>query len=140
MHDINPVREQVSNLAAAKIQISAPVVELMRIKGTGFRTAKPRFPIQSGGLVGEVRFAQMIVLKGSSREKSLQPFIENKYKTTASKTIIGQSLGGLLAAEILLKKPNLFNKYIIISPSLWWNNGSLLNQPADILQDKFYAP
>ncbi|MDQ6608824.1 MAG: alpha/beta hydrolase-fold protein [Bacteroidota bacterium] len=70
-------------------------------------------------------------------EKELQPFIEKKYKTTASKTIIGQSLGGLLATEILLKKPTLFNKYIIISPSLWWDNGSLLKQPFSNLQDNF---
>ena len=61
-------------------------------------------------------------------EKELQPFIEKNYKTNDSKTIIGQSLGGLLETEILLKKPALFNKYIIISPSIWWNNGSLLNQ------------
>jgi len=60
-------------------------------------------------------------------EKELQPFIEKNYKTNDSKTIIGQSLGGLLETEILLKKPALFNKYIIISPSIWWNNGSLLN-------------
>ncbi len=70
-------------------------------------------------------------------EKELQPFIEIKYKTTTSKTIIGQSLGGLLATEILLKKPTLFDKYIIVSPSLWWDNGSLLNQTSAILQDNF---
>lgn len=69
-------------------------------------------------------------------EKELQPFIENKYKTNVSKTIVGQSLGGLLATEILFKKPNLFDKYIIISPSLWWDNGSLLNQPV-ILPENF---
>ena len=68
-------------------------------------------------------------------EKELQPFIEKKYKVNTSKTIIGQSLGGLLAAEILLKKPALFNNYIIISPSLWWDNGSLLNQNSEILND-----
>lgn len=66
-------------------------------------------------------------------EKELQPFIQQKYKITGSKTIIGQSLGGLLATEILLKKPTLFNCYIIVSPSLWWNNGSLLNQPAPVI-------
>ncbi len=59
-------------------------------------------------------------------EKELQPFIESNYKTNATKTIIGQSLGGLLATEILLKKPQLFDNYIIVSPSLWWNNESLL--------------
>lgn len=59
-------------------------------------------------------------------EKELQPFIDSNYKTNATKTIIGQSLGGLLATEILFKKPQLFDNYIIVSPSLWWNNESLL--------------
>lgn len=70
-------------------------------------------------------------------ETELQPFIEKKYKTNNSKTIIGQSLGGLLATEIVLKKPTLFNKYIIISPSLWWNNGSLLKEESEIYQENF---
>ena len=70
-------------------------------------------------------------------EKELQPFINKKYKTNASKTIIGQSLGGLLATEILFKKPLLFDKYIIISPSLWWDNESLLNYKSAILQADF---
>jgi predicted alpha/beta superfamily hydrolase len=60
-------------------------------------------------------------------EKELQPLIEKKYRTNNSKTIIGQSLGGLLETEILFTKPSLFNKYIIISPSIWWDNGCILN-------------
>lgn len=59
-------------------------------------------------------------------EKELQPFIQKKFRTTSSKTILGQSLGGLLATEILLTQPSLFTKYIIVSPSLWWDNASLL--------------
>ncbi|WP_289665734.1 alpha/beta hydrolase [Flavobacterium panacagri] len=70
-------------------------------------------------------------------EKELQPFIDKKYKTNESKTIIGQSLGGLLETEILLKKPFLFNKYVIVSPSIWWNNGSLLDLDSEILKENF---
>lgn len=70
-------------------------------------------------------------------EKELLPFIEKKYKTNFSRMLIGQSLAGLFATEILLKKPTLFSKYIIISPSLWWDNGSLLNISSSILQDNF---
>ncbi|SFD65314.1 alpha/beta hydrolase [Flavobacterium phragmitis] len=70
-------------------------------------------------------------------EKELQPFIDKKYKTSESKTIIGQSLGGLLETEILLKKPFLFNKFVIVSPSLWWNNGSLLDLDSEILKENF---
>ncbi len=67
-------------------------------------------------------------------EKELQPFVEKKYKTNNSKTIIGQSLGGLLAIEILLKKPYLFSNYFIVSPSLWWDNESLLALAPKLLE------
>jgi len=70
-------------------------------------------------------------------EKELQPYIETNYKTNTSKTLIGESLGGLLAAEILLKKPTLFNKYIIVSPSIWWDNGSILNEDSEVLKESF---
>lgn len=60
-------------------------------------------------------------------ENELQPYIASNYNVNNIRTLIGQSLGGLLATEILLKKPNLFDNFIIISPSLWWDNGSLLN-------------
>ncbi|HNP47721.1 MAG TPA: alpha/beta hydrolase-fold protein [Bacteroidia bacterium] len=62
-------------------------------------------------------------------EKELQPFVGTHLKTNSDKTIIGQSLGGLLATEILFKKPDLFNRYIIVSPSLWWDSESLLSLP-----------
>jgi hypothetical protein len=61
-------------------------------------------------------------------EEELQPLIHAKYRTTSSSTIIGQSLGGLLATQILFEKPDLFDHYIIVSPSLWWDDESLLQQ------------
>ncbi|MDX1365839.1 MAG: alpha/beta hydrolase-fold protein [Arenibacter latericius] len=61
-------------------------------------------------------------------EKELQPFIDSEYRTTEMKTIIGQSLGGLLATEVLFKKPELFDNFIIVSPSLWWDDEKLLDE------------
>ncbi|MEM6378510.1 MAG: alpha/beta hydrolase-fold protein [Bacteroidota bacterium] len=60
--------------------------------------------------------------------KELQPFIDASYRTSTVKTIIGQSLGGLLASEILFEKPELFDNYIIVSPSLWWDDEKLLDR------------
>lgn len=62
-------------------------------------------------------------------EKELIPLIHDRYHTNDVSTLIGQSLGGLLASEILYKKPDMFTNYIIVSPSLWWDEGSLLEQP-----------
>lgn len=61
-------------------------------------------------------------------ENELQPFVAANYNINNTKTIIGQSLVGLLATEILYKKPELFDNYIIVSPSLWWDNQSLLKR------------
>lgn len=61
-------------------------------------------------------------------EKELIPYIEINFIVTSDRYLIGQSLGGLLASEILLKKAELFTHYFIISPSLWWDNESMLNQ------------
>ena len=59
-------------------------------------------------------------------EDEVQPYINANFPTTAQKMLIGQSLGGLLATEILFKKPTLFTDYMIVSPSLWWDNETLL--------------
>jgi hypothetical protein len=73
-------------------------------------------------------------------EKELQPFVQKKFKTNGSKTLIGQSFGGLLATEVLLKRPSLFNKYIIVSPSLWWNNAAVLEASSDLLEKTIANP
>ncbi len=63
--------------------------------------------------------------------EELQPCINKNYKTNSTSTIIGQSLGGLLATQILFEQPTLFQNYIIISPSLWWDNENILKWEFD---------
>lgn len=61
--------------------------------------------------------------------EELKPFIDSQFRTDGpggTDTFIGQSLGGLLATEIFVRKPDLFDNYLIVSPSLWWNGGSLI--------------
>ncbi len=74
-------------------------------------------------------------------EKELQPLIGNQFKVNEQKMIAGQSLGGLLTTEILLKRPELFTKYFITSPSLWWDNHSLLLQTEKyLLKESAFTP
>ncbi|AYN05077.1 alpha/beta hydrolase [Flavobacterium sp. 140616W15] len=73
-------------------------------------------------------------------EKELQPYIDKKFNTSNHKTVIGESLAGLLATEILLKHRNLFDNYIIIAPSLWWGDQSLLTEAPKLLKAKENKP
>ena len=83
---------------------------------TSIQTEKKRYPT-TGGSSKFIAFLK----------NELQPYIGSHYRTDTSNTIIGESLGGLLSTEILFKYPALFDKYIIISPSVWWDEGSVLN-------------
>jgi predicted alpha/beta superfamily hydrolase len=55
-------------------------------------------------------------------EKELIPYIDATYPTTTYKTLIGHSLGGLTVMNTLLHKPELFNSYVSLEASLWWDN------------------
>ena len=60
--------------------------------------------------------------------EELIPFVNSNYNTSEDRTIIGESLGGLLVLDIMYRHPESFRQYIAIDPSLWWNKNELLNQ------------
>ena len=64
----------------------------------------------------------------------LEPYVEAHYRTSGHRTIVGQSLGGLVATQVLLERPELFDDYVIVSPSLWWNSEALLKSAPASLQ------
>jgi predicted alpha/beta superfamily hydrolase len=65
------------------------------------------------------------------------PLIEKSYRANDSNTLVGQSLGGLLATEILYRHSNMFDNYLIVSPSLEWDDERwLMAEPAYIANSK----
>lgn len=69
-------------------------------------------------------------------QEEVKPYIESNYAVEGKGMIIGQSLGGLLASEILVRQPDLFDTYMIVSPSLWWDEQSLFEEtPAPITSE-----
>lgn len=56
----------------------------------------------------------------------LVPAVEARYRCTAERAIVGESLAGLFVVETLLLMPELFDRYLAMSPSLWWNDRHLV--------------
>jgi uncharacterized protein len=69
-------------------------------------------------------------------EKELMPHIEAKYPTAPYKMLIGHSFGGLAVMQTFTHHTDLFNAYICIDPSMWWDNGKLLKQTQKVLAEK----
>jgi predicted alpha/beta superfamily hydrolase len=70
----------------------------------------------------------------------LMPAIRARYRTTAETGIVGESLAGLFVTETFLGEPDMFDTYVAIDPSLWWNNAQLLKDAPSILARRITTP
>ncbi|WP_456460682.1 alpha/beta hydrolase [Reichenbachiella sp.] len=52
----------------------------------------------------------------------LFPLISTQYRTNNNRTIVGHSLAGLFAYYCMFSHPSLFNNYLAVSPSLWYDD------------------
>ena len=59
-------------------------------------------------------------------QQELMPYIKANYKTSPFKIFAGHSFGGLTAINCMLMRPDMFDAYIAISPSLWFGNKYVL--------------
>jgi hypothetical protein len=71
-------------------------------------------------------------------QDELLPEIDKQYRTMPYRILAGHSLAGLFVIESFLKQ-SLFNSYIAIDPSLWWDNGALVKSSDTLLKNKRFA-
>lgn len=64
----------------------------------------------------------------------LMPAVRARYRTNGHTAIIGESLAGLFVTEAFFAQPQLFDTWIALSPSLWWNDGALARSAASRLR------
>ncbi len=69
-------------------------------------------------------------------EKDLMPHIEANYPTAPYKMLIGHSFGGLAVMQTFTHHTHLFNAYVCIDPSMWWDKQTLLKQTEKALAER----
>lgn len=58
----------------------------------------------------------------------LVPWLDKNYRTRPFRVLVGHSYGGLFAIHSLITRPDLFNAYIAISPSLQWDSQQVVKR------------
>jgi predicted alpha/beta superfamily hydrolase len=90
----------------------------------------PRFQAHSGRATA---FASII-------RNEILPLVERDYPIdNGNRTLVGHSYGGLFAAWLLQQQPDLFRRYLMVSPSLWYADRYLIRterDPSYIIPDK----
>jgi predicted alpha/beta superfamily hydrolase len=69
-------------------------------------------------------------------ETELIPEIEKNYRVQPYRILAGHSLGGLFAVYTMITRPELFNSYVAVSPSLQWSDQATLKQAEQFLKDR----
>ncbi|MEO0897262.1 MAG: alpha/beta hydrolase-fold protein [Bacteroidota bacterium] len=66
--------------------------------------------------------------------KEVQVFVRDQFRTDTLETLIGQSLGGFFASYTLFTQPDMFDNYVIVSPSTWWDNDYILRSTPTVFR------
>ncbi len=99
-------------------------VDGQRLEGTQFR-----FPTSGGA----DKFLTFIATE-------LIPYVEANYRTQPFRVFAGHSFGGLFAMYSLFTRPDLFNAWIAVSPTLTWDNHYVATQAAEFLKKNRQLP
>lgn len=62
--------------------------------------------------------------------KELQPFVDRTYRTSGDDTLVGYSYGGLFGLHVLFEHSDLFDRYVLGSSSIEWDDEVLFRSEA----------
>lgn len=95
------------------------------------------------GLRGD-ETGQALVLRDMLRDQVL-PDIEARFGT-GERWLVGHSFSGLFGLRVLFDSPELFSRWLLMSPSIWWDGRSILDFEAayadahsDLAADAFFS-
>jgi uncharacterized protein len=71
-------------------------------------------------------------------EKELIPYVDSKYQTQPFRLLVGHSFGGLTVMNIITNHTKLFNAYIAIDPSMWYDKEQFLKTTQKKLSSQKY--
>ena len=61
-------------------------------------------------------------------EKEVIKYIDGNYRTHSFRALQGHSLGGLFTVYSMIRHQDVFDAYMAIAPSLWWNGEQVIDE------------
>lgn len=124
---------------ARRVNLEGPVIEEFILVGLSY--ARDDNPVASRNRDytptpnGPRRASSMVHGGGPSYQAYLKtqviPFIEGRYRADPGRRVLlGHSYGGLLGAQIMFTDPELFEAYILGSPSFWFDQRHIMSMEA----------
>lgn len=82
-------------------------------------------------------FGQRMVPGGANKfrnylSRDVIPWVTGRYRTERA-VLTAASLGGLFVLDTFLEQPAMFDDYVALTPSIWWDDGRIVDEAAQKL-------
>ncbi|HYY97970.1 MAG TPA: alpha/beta hydrolase-fold protein, partial [Pyrinomonadaceae bacterium] len=116
----------------AQALIESQAIEPLIIVGV-YNTGRERVEEYTPSADPRFRVGGKAELYGRLLAEELKPFIDSRYRTRADAQntgLGGSSLGGLVTMYLGLRRPQVYGKLAVVSPSVWWDGRRILRDVA----------
>lgn len=69
----------------------------------------------------------------------LRAVIDSTYRTNGKNMLIGHSYAGLFTLNTFLRHTERFDTYLAVDPSLWWDQGKLVEEAGALIEGKDFS-
>jgi predicted alpha/beta superfamily hydrolase len=125
---------------ARRVNLEGPVIEEFILVGLSYSRGDSATASRNRDYTptpnGPARARSMVHGQGPAYQAYLKahaiPFIEDRFRADpARRVLLGHSYGGLLGAQILFTDPDLFQAYVLGSPSFWFDARHIMAMEAN---------
>jgi hypothetical protein len=130
----------VNELAETSDSYTLPKMIVVFIKNTKRTRDLTPYPISKSKILPEesLKFTGGAEDFTACIQNEIIPHIESKYRVTPYRAIIGHSFGGIFALNVLANHKELFDDYIVIDPSTWYDDRKFSYQVLNTLSKDDY--
>lgn len=114
--------------ALIKTKLIEPII-VVGVSNAGMARADEYLPTRARA--GQNEAGGKADLYGKMLTDELMPLIDKTYRTKrgpANTAICGSSFGGIVTLHLGLSRPDVFGKWGVVSPSLWWDDRVMIKR------------
>lgn len=95
--------------------------QLMQSRAIDFTPTEATAPPETGVRVGASEVGKAAEFRRTLIDEII-PEVAERYRVSDDHTVVGHSFSALFALDTLLHEPSAFNRWVLTSPSVWWDD------------------
>ncbi len=104
--------------------------DLVQDRAADFTPTRASAPTQTGVKIPADEVGQAALFRRAMVEEIL-PEAASGLRLNGDRTLVGHSFSGLFALDTLLTDPSLFDRWVLASPSVWWDDHVMFRREAN---------